>query len=424
MDDDLTFDGPDAPEGDAFFDPPEDLSGGAVGDAIYLRPLDNPEAELTHGRNWLVLYRSNSVDGEVIAVSGIIALPHDRPTDPAGYPLVTWAHGTVGVCHLCAPSRDTVDRGAHLMNKYPQPLLNHFLDQGWAVAMTDYEGLGVTGRRHPYLLGRSEAYGVLDIVETTRRLFPEVISPKFAIVGHSQGGQAALFSAHHAKDRVEGLVGVAAVAPANHPKAIVRAGALVPTFGDGGFAFTPLFLSGAIIGDTTIGVDNVLSNKARGVWPDVLSMCRADLSKDESWGGVRGIEQFRKTLPGAQPAYSFPGNPNDDQQRFVDQLELMNPNVEIDVPIRISQSADDVRVKAETTEVDLLGIKIIIPGVDVLANEELVATNTDNKPLYVRYPKGDVQIPNPDPGDLGAHFATLTHDRDDLTGWVGDRFRD
>ncbi|MFG1791137.1 hypothetical protein [Nocardia sp. NPDC049149] len=44
--------------------------------------------------------------------------------------------------------------------------------------------------------------------------------------------------------------------------------------------------------------------------------------------------------------------------------------------------------------------------------------------LYVRYPKGDVQIPNPDPGDLGAHFATLTHDRDDLTGWVADRFRD
>ncbi|MEV6428173.1 alpha/beta fold hydrolase [Nocardia sp. NPDC051463] len=422
MDGDLEFDGPPAPEGDAFYDPPADLSDGAVGDAIYVRPLDNPEAELTHGRNWLVLYRSESVHGEVIATSGIVALPHERPLDDAGYPLVTWAHGTVGVCHMCAPSRDYVGSDAHLMNKYPQRLLNHFLDRGWAVAMTDYEGLGVTGRQHPYLLGESEAYGVLDIVETTRRLFPRVISEKFAIVGHSQGGQAALFSAHHATGRVEGLVGVAAVAPANHPKAIVRAGALVPTNGDGGFAFTPLFLSGAIGGDNTIDVDQVLSNKARDVWPHVLTKCRAGLSDEKSWGGLLGTEQFRRTPPGSLiPTY--PGNPNPEQAKFDNQLALMNPSVEIRVPIRISQSADDTRVKAETTEVQLPGFTITVPGVDVLV-EELEAENPTNKPLYVRYKPDEVEIPDPDPGDLGAHFATLDHDRDELADWVADRFRD
>ncbi|MCU1647387.1 MAG: Secretory lipase [Nocardia sp.] len=416
MNGDPIFDGPPAPEGDAFYDPPEDLSGGAVGDAIYLRPLDNPEAELTHGRNWLVLYRSQSVKGEVIAVSGIIALPNEPPRTEAGYPVVTWAHGTVGVCHLCAPSRDTAGSSAHPMNKYPQALLNNFLDQGWAVAMTDYEGLGVTGRRHPYLLGESEAYGVLDIVETTRRLFPGAVSDQYAIVGHSQGGQAALYSAHYAPGRVDGLVGVAAIAPANHPKAIVRAGALVPTNADGGFAFTGLFLSGAIVGDESIDVENVLSDKAKAVWPDVLTRCRAGLSASDSWGGLLGIEQFRSTI-----LNPYPGKPNPDQLNFEAQLARMNPNLEIGVPIRISQSADDQRVKAESTEFTIGGVQIVIPGVDVLV-EELEVTNPANPPRYDRYKSGEVVIPDPDPGNLGAHFATLNYDRDELTGWLAERF--
>ncbi|MFF2720221.1 hypothetical protein [Streptomyces sp. NPDC058011] len=72
--------------------------------------------------------------------------------------------------------------------------------------MTDYEalGTGTAQHLHPYLCGRSEAMGVLDIVTTARRLFPGEIGKRFAIVGHSQGGQAALFAAHHAPGRSQG----------------------------------------------------------------------------------------------------------------------------------------------------------------------------------------------------------------------------
>lgn len=149
-----------APSGDAFYTPPDPLPDGQPGDPVYQRPLDNDVAALEDGDNWLVLYRSEDVHGRPIAVSGIIVLP--RTEQPlGGYPVISWAHGTVGVADRCAPSRDTTDSLAHPMNAYPQTLLNEFLRLGWAVAMTDYEGLGTTDRTHPYLLGQSEAYGVL-----------------------------------------------------------------------------------------------------------------------------------------------------------------------------------------------------------------------------------------------------------------------
>jgi hypothetical protein len=123
---------------------------------------------LTEGNNWLVLYQSQDVHGNAIATSGIIALPQ-TPPPAGGYPVISRAHGTVGVADLCAPSRDQPDSLAHPMNAYPQTLLNALLQNGYAVAMTDYEGLGTTDRTHPYLLGQSEAYGVLDIVRAGQR---------------------------------------------------------------------------------------------------------------------------------------------------------------------------------------------------------------------------------------------------------------
>src|SRR6202011_4115952 len=100
---------------------------------------------------------SQDVHGNPIATSGIIALP-TTPPPSGGYPVVSWAHGTVGVASLCAPSRDQPSSSAHPMNAYPQTLLNALLRQGYAVTMTDYEGLGTTDRTHPYLLGESEAH--------------------------------------------------------------------------------------------------------------------------------------------------------------------------------------------------------------------------------------------------------------------------
>jgi pimeloyl-ACP methyl ester carboxylesterase len=290
------------------------------------------------------------------------------------------------------------------MNVYPQALLNQFLRRGWAVAMTDYEGLGTTDRTHPYLLGESEARGVLDIVRAARHVFGRRISNRFAIVGHSQGGQAALFAAHHAAAWTPELrlAGVAAIAPANHVLGLVQAGAGL-TAKLPGFAFTPLFLSGAIAADPGISPADVLSDKAyRDDWPQVEQRCRAGLSESDSWGGLQGNEQFK---PGYLNA------PNDDQQRFNQQLRDMNPNVTLTVPVRITQAADDERVYANPAP--LLGTDALVA--------ELDQTNGvgGNAVMYQRYAAGVVP---PDPG-LGIHFGTINHDTPALVGWLSQRLR-
>jgi alpha-beta hydrolase superfamily lysophospholipase len=388
-----------APAGDAFYTPPVPLPAGRPGDPVYQRILDNKTATLTQGTNWLVLYQSQDVHGNPVATSGIIALPA-APPPPGGYPVISWAHGTTGVADLCAPSRDYPGSLAHPMNAYVQTLLNTFLQNGYAVAMTDYEGLGTTDRIHPYLLGQSEAYGVLDIVRAAQRLFGSQISSRVAVVGHSQGGQAALFAGHYAASWAPelALAGVAAFAPANHDLPLVQAGASSAATNPG-YAFTPMFLCGAIGADPGIDPAQVLSAEAYGTcWPHVQQRCRAGLSMSDSWGGLQGQAQFG-------PGYLT--TPNDHQRRFNAQVAAMNPAVAITAPVRVTQAADDERVYANPAP---------LPGTDTLITELTAATGTTI--TYQRYPAGTVP---PDPV-LGIHFATINYDTQALLAWLGTCF--
>ena len=198
--------------------------------------------------------------GQAIGVSGIVAFPA-KPAPAEGWPVISWAHGTVGSADKCAPSMDSdelgppADSGIGLLrkiNKAPHRMLNAFLRAGWAVAMTDYEGLGTWGN-HPYLLGESEGRGILDIVPAVRQLAGQTVgrpvSDRYAIVGHSQGGQAALFGAYLAGTEeyagsANRLVGVAALAPAsNLLTGLMFAYTQTAPFGDLG-AFYPLLNNG------------------------------------------------------------------------------------------------------------------------------------------------------------------------------------
>ena len=154
-----------------------------------------------------VLYRSRGLHDEPIAVSGIVIAP--RGAAPAGgRPVVAWAHPTTGVVNRCAPSL------AFFVFQQIQGLKD-MAAHGYAVAATDYPGLGAPGV-HPYLVGESEGRAVLDIVRAARTM-PEInASNQVAIWGHSQGGQAALFAGLIAKSYAPELkiVGVAVAAPA------------------------------------------------------------------------------------------------------------------------------------------------------------------------------------------------------------------
>ena len=107
-----------------------------------------------------MLYRSTSPTGAPIAVSGTVAVPKGN-APRGGWPVITWAHGTTGIADACAPSR------ANVLGGYDNPLLNRWLQAGYAVVRTDYEGLGTPGD-HPYLIGVSEGRSVLDMVRAAR----------------------------------------------------------------------------------------------------------------------------------------------------------------------------------------------------------------------------------------------------------------
>lgn len=60
-------------------------------------------------------------------------------------------------------------------------------------------------------------------------------------------------------------------------------------------------------------------------------------------GSLRGNQHFRAGPIGSGSGYL--NNPNADQREFNRQLQKMNPDVAISVPIHISQAREDQRVQ-------------------------------------------------------------------------------
>jgi hypothetical protein len=179
-----------APEA-GFYEPPSPLPAGAPGDVIRAEPVD---AYLVPGlrlraRAWRILYRSTSATGEPTAVSGIVMLPRRRSRAPR--PLIGYAIGTHGIGDAAAPSR-LLPRGLD----WEAGLMAMVLARGWAVAITDYQGLGTPGD-HTYMVGRALGPNVLDSMRAARALSPDELPADgpAAIIGYSEGGAAAAWAA-------------------------------------------------------------------------------------------------------------------------------------------------------------------------------------------------------------------------------------
>ncbi len=70
------------------------------------------------------------------------------------------------------------------------------LARGWALAITDYQGLGTPGD-HTYMVGRALGPNVIDSMRAARELSPEALPADgpAAIIGYSEGGAAAAWAA-------------------------------------------------------------------------------------------------------------------------------------------------------------------------------------------------------------------------------------
>jgi hypothetical protein len=170
----------------AFYDPPTPLPAGTHGSLIRSEPMNfygltKPPAGTTGYR---MLYQSTTALGDPVAVSGSLLIP---PGNDPNRPIVSVGVGNHGLGDSCAPSR--------LLSDGAEPDLRtmvDLLDRGYAVAVTDDQGLGTPGNA---IFGVNTAlgYDVLDAIRAARQV-PGTGLPTdgpTAVIGYSEGGGAA-----------------------------------------------------------------------------------------------------------------------------------------------------------------------------------------------------------------------------------------
>jgi alpha-beta hydrolase superfamily lysophospholipase len=192
-----------------FYDTSDLRVQGQLGEVVRQEPLG---AKVAGGKGVRILYRTQRADGSYTFSSGMVFIP-DNAKAGLPRPVVAWAHGTLGLGDKCAPSRI-----ANPMDNISW--VSTMLQKGWVVTATDYAGFGTPGIQG-YLVGGDEAHDVLNSVRAARNVPETHAGTDFVIMGHSQGGNSALFTADQA----------AAYAPELHPIATVAeapAAELVP----------------------------------------------------------------------------------------------------------------------------------------------------------------------------------------------------
>ncbi|RDI23523.1 lipase family protein [Pseudacidovorax intermedius] len=258
---------------------------------VMLRMEPQPtQPELTAaGLQQRILYSSTDARWRsgVIPVSGTLYLPQGTP--PAGgWPLVAWGHGTLGVADSCAPSwtghrpRDAT-------------YLNRWLQQGFAVVATDYQGLGGPGP-HPYLFWEAEGRSILDSARAALSAYPGRIANEVVITGQSQGSASS--------------IGASRIAPEYAPELKLRATiatGVVPVFPQGPYQapesapnpkgpvrFAMLRLVGGAIPDGGPSAESLVTEGALPMLKMARETCVDDMRGYEQRNGLNAGNSFAR----------------------------------------------------------------------------------------------------------------------------------
>ncbi len=130
-----------------------------------------------------VQYVSTGARGNKTAVTGTVIVPKAAWAKGGERPIISLSPGTQGLNDKCAPSK--LIATAQL---YDGNWLKQFYDAGYAVAVTDYEGLGTPGT-HPYANNIALGQNALDVVRAAQNLGFSKTAPVF-FQGYSEGGGA------------------------------------------------------------------------------------------------------------------------------------------------------------------------------------------------------------------------------------------
>lgn len=173
-----------------FYTPPAVITGRA-GDVIKHQPMtvqSLPGIPMLGVTSTRIMYVSVNREGRKVPVTGTVIEPTSPWSGPGARPLIAFAQGTHGVGDACAPSH-LLARGTQVEGNLQQ--LQAMAARGYAVAITDYIGVGPASVRPSYIHRLEQGRAVLDAARAATRLRHSAIpatAPIFTY-GFSQGGE-------------------------------------------------------------------------------------------------------------------------------------------------------------------------------------------------------------------------------------------
>ncbi|CAI3805846.1 hypothetical protein GLGCALEP_04001 [Pseudomonas sp. MM221] len=301
------------------------------GKLLRSEPLDQALSLPNAASAQRILYTSlDGIDGKTpIVVSGALFIPKGK-APAGGWPVASWGHGTVGVADICAPSwagrsyRDV-------------QYLNRWLEEGYAIVATDYQGLGVPGG-HPLLNNRMAAYGILDAAKAVVAGVPG-LADKVLIIGQSQGGAGAFAAGAYAatyapKLGVKGSIGTGVI----YTVGSKNVGEQDPDKVDPALAYGFYTLLAAQQYDPSIDPRDFYTEKALPLFEQARTSCLSALVSD-----VVGT--------GLTPANAKKDYQGDQLKPWLAQVSY--PTLKLAQPIFIGTGAED-KTPAAATQVALM----------------------------------------------------------------------
>ncbi|MBV8601920.1 MAG: alpha/beta fold hydrolase, partial [Candidatus Eremiobacteraeota bacterium] len=175
-------------------------------------------------RLYQIQYATIGVGGEPADASAGFFVPLAGCKGP--FPLVGYGHGTNLVKQQLISNPATISRTWTPPDQDPYVVANVFAAHGYAVAATDYLGLGLSSYPyHPYLHAASEASAVIDSLRAARAAAKKLgiqLSPEVFLSGHSQGGQTTVATQRAIEASYGKEFRLRGVAPSSGPYALAQ----------------------------------------------------------------------------------------------------------------------------------------------------------------------------------------------------------